>query len=353
MSIRVGIIGTGGIAHCHADSYKRLGDRVELVACCDLDEGKCRRFADRYGFQKTYTDCHQMLAENKLDCVSVCTWNSAHAPCTIAALDAGCNVLCEKPMAMSAAEGEAMKAAADRNGKLLMLGFVRRHGNDAATALDFIQKGYLGDIYYSKVSYLRRAGCPGGWFGDRNFSGGGPLVDLGVHVIDLARYLMGRPLPVEVFGATFEGIGPRHNLKKGGGAWQSTTEVAHPVYNVEDCATAMIRFDNGAVLQVEASFNMYIKEDTGEIRFFGTKGGINLEPFTLYTDLNDMMVDIAVKGPTDCGDYFFFEVKNFVDSVEIDPSLCKAPAEDGVELMRILDAIYESAKTGKSVTIKR
>ena len=147
MAIRIGIVGCGAIANLHAASYQKLGDRVELVACCDVEKERADAFVERYGFKKSYSDEKQMLEECELDAVSVCTWNSQHKPCTMLALDAGVNVLCEKPMAMNTAEALEMEECARRNGKLLMIGFVRRHGNDAATALDFINKGYLGDIY--------------------------------------------------------------------------------------------------------------------------------------------------------------------------------------------------------------
>ncbi|MDF2685007.1 MAG: oxidoreductase, partial [Clostridia bacterium] len=151
MAVKLGIIGTGSISHCHGDGYRQLGDRVELVACCDLDDEKAKSYATKYGYKKVYTDYKKMLSENKLDAVSVCTWNSAHAKCVIEALNSGVNVLCEKPMAMNKEEAKAMEAAAKANNRLLMIGFVRRYGNDAAAALDFINKGYLGDVYYAKA----------------------------------------------------------------------------------------------------------------------------------------------------------------------------------------------------------
>ncbi len=353
MPIRLGFIGTGGISHYHADGYKKLNDRVEFVACCDLEEDKAKRFAEKYGVKNHYADYRRMLAEHKLDAVSVCTWNSAHAECSIAALDAGAHVLCEKPMAMNTAEALTMRKAAERSGKLLMIGFVRRHGNDAATAIDFINKGFLGEIYYVKASYLRRAGYPGGWFGDKRFSGGGPLIDLGVHVIDLSRYIMGGARPTTVFGATFNKIGARSHLKTAGSVWVSTTQVEKNVFTVEDFASAMIRFDNGAILHVEASFNLNKNNRSdGDLVFYGSKAGLNLDPFELYTECNDMLADIKIHGPTGAGDYFFKEMENFIDAIEGKAS-CKATADDGVEIMRILDAVYESAETGKSVDIKR
>lgn len=351
MALRLGIIGNGGIANSHIGGYLELGDRVELVACCDINEEKAKAFADKYGFKSYYNNCYDMLNECQLDIVSVCTWNSAHAECTIAALDAGCNVLCEKPMAMSAQEAEAMKAAAEKAGKLLMLGFVRRHGNDAKTAVEFVKDGTLGGIYYAKASYLRRAGFPGGWFGDKSRSGGGPLIDLGVHVIDLARYIMGCPKPVCAFGATFDKIGARDNIKTDG--WQSETVVEKPIFDVEDLATAMIRFDNGAVLSVEASFNLNIKNGSGDLEFFGDKAGLSFNPYELHTTVNNRLADIEIHGDNsfNFSRDFDREIKNFVDAVE-GKAECVAPAEDGVILMKILDAIYLSANTGKSVNIE-
>ena len=143
-----------------------------------------------------------MMAKEELDCVSVCTWNAAHKGATIAALRGGANVICEKPMAMNAAEAEEMLAAAKETGKLLQIGFVRRFGKDADTVREFTDAGVMGDIYYAKATYLRRNGCPGGWFGDKAYSGGGPLIDLGVHVIDLTRYLAGNPNPISAYGVT-------------------------------------------------------------------------------------------------------------------------------------------------------
>ena len=352
MALKIGIIGNGGISNSHMQGYLELGDAVEVVACCDINFEKAKEFAARYNIKNYYPDCYSMLKDNQLDAVSVTTWNSAHAECTIAALNAGCHVLCEKPMAMNAKEAVAMKEAAEKNGKLLMLGFVRRHGNDAAAAIDFVKKGYLGEIYYAKASYLRRCGFPGGWFGDKSRSGGGPLIDLGVHVIDLARYIMGNPRPVTVFGATFDKIGARDHIKTTG--WVSETVEEKPIFTVEDLATAMIRFDNGAVRHVEASFNLNLKNPTGDIDIFGDKAGLSLDPFELHTECNDRIADIVIQGDNgfDFRRDFNREIKNFVDAVE-GKAPCIATADDGVELMKILDAIYESAATGKSVDIGR
>jgi len=351
MVMRIGVIGNGSISRYHGLGYKALGERVEIVACCDLVEEKAKKYAEEFGCSKYYTDYRQMLAENELDAVSVCTWNNAHAECSIAALDAGCHVICEKPMAMNTEEALAMKVAAERNNKLLMVGFVRRHGNDAKTALELIDNGQVGEIYYAKASYLRRCGFPGGWFGNKALSGGGPLIDLGVHVIDLSKYLMGNPKPVSVYGATFDQLGPRNDIK-GDGVWESATKAEKPIFDVENLATAMIRFENGAVLHMDASFNLNLKEPTTTLQFFGDKAGFSLSPLELYTVVDNRLADICFKANNafNFEGSFCAEIKNFIDAAE-GKAKPLATADDGIDLMKIIDAIYLSAETGKSVEL--
>ena len=353
--IRVGIIGTGGISHVHMSGYKRLADKVEVVALCDINERRMKDYAAQYGVASCYADFNEMLAKERLDAVSVCTWNNAHAPATIAALNAGADVLCEKPMAMNQAEAELMAKAAADSGKILMIGFVRRYGNDAAIIKDFINNGFMGDIYYAKATYLRRNGCPGGWFGDMRYSGGGPLIDLGVHVIDFARYLAGCPQPVSAYGATFNNLGV--NRARSGGAAQYATDTSASIsfrHDVEDFATALVRFDNGFVLSVEASFNLNVKQDTGTIELYGTKAGIKIDPgIEFYTDMNGHFVNLQPSGDSSLSfeGLFESEVAHFVECVS-ERKESNSPACDGVALMKILDAIYESARTGSEVKIK-
>lgn len=350
--LRIGIIGTGNISHCHMTGYTKLvkEGKAELVACCDIDAEKVRAYAEKYGFARTYTDCHEMMEKETLDCVSVCTWNAAHKECTIAALRGGANVLCEKPMAMNTREAEEMLAAAKESGKLLQIGFVRRFGEDADAVRKMVADGTFGDIYYAKATYLRQNGCPGGWFGDKEFSGGGPLIDLGVHVIDLTRYLAGCPKPIAAFGVTYNNLGP--NRASGGPkAWESGGANAHP-YTVEDLCSAMVTFEGGLTLSVEASFNLNINGDVGDVQLFGTKAGTSLGKMDVLAVKDGKFVNFTPEGEHSFrfGPAFIDEVCGFVDAVQGN-SPCRAPAEDGVALMKIIDAIYESAKTGKSVAI--
>ena len=352
--LKVAVIGNGGISGVHLRGYS-LNPDVEIYALCDINEERLNRRGDEYHVDpaRRFTDVNEMLAAcPEIEAVSVCTWNAAHAQCAIAALNAGKHVLCEKPMAMTVEEAEAMQAAAEKNNRLLMIGFVRRFGNDCAIMKDFIDNGYFGDIYYAKATYLRRKGCPGGWFGDKARSGGGPLIDLGVHIIDLCRYLMGNPKPVSVYGATFNKLGNRSNIKSKAG-YISQTRENEDIFNVEDLATAMIRFDNGSVLQIEASFSLNIEKDEGVLQFFGTKAGSKLDPeLTIYSEMNDYMTNVKLANSTALSfdGLFENEINHFVECVRTGKP-CRNPAQDGVTLMKILTGIYKSAETGHEVLI--
>ena len=257
--LKAAVIGTGSISPNHLRNYVN-SPYTELYALCDLNRERALAKAAEYGVpeERVFTDKDEMFRTlPELELVSVCTWNSAHAECTIAALNAGCNVLCEKPMAINAAQALEMQAAAEKNGKLLMIGFVRRHEENMKILQDCVRAGFFGDIYYAKATYLRRNGHPGGWFGDKSRSGGGPLIDLGVHVIDFVRYLKGNPKTVSVYGATYQKLFDRANIKSAKGyiAARDNSQDKPPV-DVEDLVTALIRFDDGSTLSVEASFSL-------------------------------------------------------------------------------------------------
>lgn len=353
--LKIGIVGVGGIGgDVHLPAYLR-NPNVEVIALCDLNEERLQTVGQRHGITRLYTDEAKMLEEvPELDAVSVCTWNAAHAPCSIMALNAGKHVLCEKPMAMNAKEAEEMKAAADRNGKILMIGFVLRYAQETLAVEDLIKDGFFGDFYYAKAIYLRRNGFPGRWFGTKALSGGGPLIDLGVHVIDRTRFLMGNPQPVSVYGATFNKLGPRKGIK--GSASDIGYEYAKGedvTFDVEDLVTAMIRYDNGAVVEVEASFTLNTASDAPcAIEMFGDKGGMKVgSTLELYSTTGSYMNDmqLKLKDPAQ-DDLFGAEINHFADCI-LNGTPCKSPAEDGVTIMKILDAIYESAQTGHEVIL--
>ena len=350
---KVAVIGVGSISKHHIESYMNNRD-AELYAFCDINEQRLKFMGEKYGVTRLYTDEAQMLRElPELDAVSVCTWNSAHAPCTIMALEAGKHVLCEKPMATNVEDAVKMKEAADKNGKLLMIGFVRRFGRDCVMVNELIKNNALGEIYYAKVANIRRNGNPGGWFGEKARSGGGPLIDLGVHSIDLVRYLMGMPNPTSVYGATFDKLGARNDIKTPK-AYVAASATDHDICDCEDLASALVRFDNGAVLSVEMSFALNTGDTMNNIQLFGTEAGVKVDSknVTLYGTTDGFLTDTCFEGKNglDVTEAFGREIDHFVDSarglVE-----CINTADDGIAMMKILTAIYKSADNGHEVEI--
>ena len=349
---KIAIVGCGGISNSHIAAYLK-NDAVDLYAFCDINPERLKYMGERYGITRLYTDEREMLAAlPELDAVDVCTWNSAHAPCTIMALEAGKHVMCEKPMAMNVEEAEAMKAAAEKAGKLLMIGFVRRFGRDCGIVSDLIRDGKMGEIYYAKTMNIRRNGNPGGWFGEKARSGGGPLIDLGVHSIDLVRYLLGKPRAVSVYGATYDKLGARNNIKTPK-IYVAASVTDHDICDCEDLASVMIRFEDGTTLFVEMSYSLNIGTEENSIQLFGTKAGVKMsDSVELYTQLDGYLSNVTLEGQTglDVDEAFFAETSHFVDCIQ-NGTPCRNSAEDGIEMMKILTAAYRSAETGHEVLL--
>lgn len=347
--LRVGIVGTGKLSAMHIKAY-RSNPNVELVAVCDINGERARQFAAEFGINKAYDDYREMVRFDQLDAVSIVTWNNTHAPIAVAALEAGKHVLCEKPPALNAVEALHMLEASNKSNKLLMFGFVKRFAQNVQVMKKFIENGELGEIYFAKTGYLRRCGNPGGWFATKALSGGGPLIDLGVHIIDLCMYLMGSPKPVSVFGSTYDRIGNRANIK--GYSWYKAVDYNTKANEVEDFANAIIKFENGSSLYFETSWAMNISKDTIYTQLFGDKGGADLEPeFHIYTEKNDYLVNylpIMDSYTFEFDEAFAAEINHFVDCI-INGAPCICSAEDGVKIMKVLDAVYESARTGNVV----
>ncbi|MFO7611168.1 MAG: Gfo/Idh/MocA family oxidoreductase [Clostridia bacterium] len=350
--IRIGIIGTGNISNTHMAAYKKL-ENAELAAVCDLNGERAAAFCENYGVPVYYTDHRKLLADKSIDAVSICTWNNSHSIIAVDALESGKHVLCEKPLALNTSEAVAMQRAAQKSGKLLMVGFVRRFGKNTGIVKDFIENGRFGDIYYARAGVIRRCGNPTGWFADKSLSGGGPLIDLGVHMIDLCRFVMGNPKAVSVYGAAFDKLGARNDVKM---IERYRPMDSSDICNVEDFASAMIRFDNGSVLAVEVSFTLHTVNERLYCEVFGTEAGAEIEPgFKMAGVMDGYNVDITPVYSEDRNKFqsmFDREIAHFADCVA-NGTKCISPVEDGVEMMRILDAIYESAASGKEVRISR
>ncbi len=350
-TLKVGVIGTGGIAGLHLQAYAD-NPRVEIVAVADMNAERAKTVADQWGATSAYSDPADLLADPDLQAVSICTWNDSHASFAIAAIEAGKHVLVEKPMSRTYAEAVEVERVVDAHDRVLQVGFVRRHSANCRVLKSFIDAGELGDIYYAKASVIRRMGNPGGWFADKAISGGGPLIDIGVHVIDLAWYLMGSPRVVTVSANSYAKLGNRSHITT-----MPRYKVADydPTKNdVEDMVNAVVRFDNGASLLVDASYSLHAVQDSLSVSVFGDQGGAELEPsLRIATERHQTVLNVTPQlssSTFDLTEGFASEIENFVASC-LGEAQSVAPAWHGAEIMKMLDAVYESARLGREVTL--
>lgn len=345
----VAVIGAGSIASAHLDAYARQS-AAEVVAVCDRHPTRAVALADRYGVRQVHTSVADLLADDRVQAVSLCTANATHAELAVAILEAGRHVLVEKPLATSLAGALAVERAAAVSGRVAMVGFVRRFSGNVVALKRFVDAGELGEIYYARATNLRRAGHPGGWYGDRERSGGGPLVDIGSHVLDLCWYLMGRPEPVTVSGNTYTRLGERPGV--GPQRYRATdTGVAS---SVEDLGNAMIRFANGASLLLEASYSLHAPEDRLSVSVHGDRGGAEVEPeLRIATEAHETMLNLVPQLDHlgfDVDEGFGAEIADFVAAC-LGQTSTLAPVGDGVQVTRMLEAVYASAAAGREVVL--
>ncbi len=350
-TIGIGVIGTGSISEFHLGPYSRHED-VTIRGVCDQNLERAQKVAAAYDGAQAYSDYQELLADPQIDAVSICTWNNTHAEISIAALRAGKHVLVEKPLCRTMEEAEQIAAVVQETGKLLMVGFVRRYDNNAQMLKRFSDEGDFGDIYYAKASYIRRFGNPGGWFSDIERSGGGPLIDIGVHVIDLCWYLMGRPEPLSVSGNTYYELGNRAHIQHL--SHYKAADYDATKNDVEDMANVMIRFKNGASLLVDVSFSLHARENEGMIKLYGSKGGFEVDPaVSITTEKYNTVLNIQPQvdhAGFQFAEAFDNEIRHFIECVRTGEQPI-SPVEDGVQMMRMLTGIYESARLRREVIL--
>ena len=350
--IGIGVIGTGHIATArHLPAYKALEaeGKVRLVAVCDVGEERLRRAAAQFGVPQVFSDYRDMLALPEIDAVSVCTTNFQHCEPVLEAFAAGKHVLCEKPLALNAAEGAAMVAAGRAAGKQLQVGYNLRFGSGAQAVRRFIDDGRLGPIYYARAQALRRRGIPShGHFTDKSKQGGGPLIDIGAHVLDLSLWLMDFPKPVSVSGQTQIKFGHRTGVIGLRGQWDPEK------FTVEDFGLGLVRFENGATLVLESSFAANIAADQFQSTLMGTEGGACVD---MIQDANTRIYREESGTLTDTSPAFLpqvhthdAEIRAFVQAL-LDNTPVPVPGEQGLIVTQILDALYLSAETGREVLL--
>jgi predicted dehydrogenase len=353
---RIGIIGCG-IGDYHAEAYL-LDKRAEVVALAGLDIPRCLDICKKHGIPEHTTNYEDLLARADIDAVSIAVPNYLHAPIAIAALRAGKHVLLEKPIGLNAAEGEQIVAEANAAGKVLGIVFSKRYRADVELLKAQIATGALGEIYYSKAFWMRRAGIPGigSWFTSKALSGGGSLIDLGVHVIDMVLWLMGNPTITTVSAATYSKLGPKGRGHWAGHRFHFSTENE---FEVDDLATAMMRTDTGATIQLETSWasNSTHTDDHGVI-LMGDEGGAEIRihdyqksgALKFFSDINGVPVDTQPR--TIVHHEHQQVVKRFIDAITLGVPMTPSGPE-GVDRARIIDSIYESAALGHEITINR
>ncbi|MFQ3549717.1 MAG: Gfo/Idh/MocA family oxidoreductase [Armatimonadota bacterium] len=344
-TINVGIIGTGGIARGqHMPAIKKV-EGVKILAVSDVNEDSAKSAAEEFDVNHVFTDYKKMLDMDELDAVHICTPNFLHMPPAVEALNAGKHVIVEKPIARNAIEGQMMVDAAKKNGKVFMVAQNYRFSSEAQTLKRFIDAGELGEIYFSRVLALRRRGIPSwGVFTDKEKQGGGPLIDIGVHVLDLAMYLMGHPKPISASGQTFTKIGNTPGHVGVWGPWDHTN------YTVEDYAAGFIRFDNGTSMILESSFAANLGEEKMNVALMGTKGGAETGPLKIFSEKYETLIDITPAHMPKINSYEV-EVKGFYDAIRnnAEPPVT---GEQALNVMKILDALYESSEKSAEVIIK-
>lgn len=346
---RVAIIGAGTVARDNQiPAFLKCGE-VELAAVFDRHIERAQALCNQYGIGKAYSVLDELLHDPEIDCVSICTGNVSHKDLVIAAARAGKNILCEKPMAISVEEAEEMKAAVEENGVTFMMAFVNRFRQESILLSELQQSGKFGEIYHANCGWIRRRGTPSGWFTDKAKSGGGAVLDIGVHVIDLTWYLMGRPRPVSVSGVTHRRIGAYETRSVKGWA---AAGARNGVFDNEEAASALIRFENGASMSVNISWAINGKEEKMFSRLYGTKGGASFRPLEIYGEENGFLTDtVPVLVPEDNWQPAFErETAHFAHCVLTGerpmPSL-----EDGLTVQKMLNAIYDSAAQGREITL--
>jgi predicted dehydrogenase len=347
--LRIAIIGCGGISEMQIKALQAMED-VEIVAGVDIKTDRLKLMEEKYSFPHLFTDWKKMLKEVKPDAVSICTPNGVHAAPSIDASNAGCHVIVEKPMAMTPAECQKMIDTAKKNKKKLVVGFQYRYHPNTEYLVRARDAGTFGNIMFVKCQALRRRGIPNwGVFGQKKLQGGGPMIDIGVHVIEMAHYVMGSPNPVAAAGKTWTYLGDKKSEVVS--QWPNWD---YKTYTVEDLAIGQIRFDNGAILQIEASFAAHIKEDVWNFSMIGDKAGCQWDPPLVFTDRAGTMINESpayVGGKTDFPALFARKLRNFVDGCLHDSPL-RAPGEAGLAVQKILDGVYRASDAGKEVAIK-
>jgi predicted dehydrogenase len=353
--LKYGIVGCGGIANGkHLPALKKLQD-VEAAAFCDIIGERAKKANQEYaaGKAKVFTDYRELLKED-LDAVFVLTPNSSHSEISVAALKAGRHVMCEKPMAKNYKEAQAMIAARDESKKILTIGYQNRYRPDSLYLKAECDAGVLGEIYFAKATAIRRRAVPTwGVFLDEEKQGGGPLIDIGTHALDLTLFMMNNWEPSYVVGTTYHKLNKEKNSGNAWGDWDPKK------FTVEDSAFGFVVMKNGATIILQSSWALNITEVREAVTTLcGTKAGADMtaEGSLLINGVKNNRQYITCPDLKAGGVAFYsggdakpedLEARTFVNAIRGKGKLCVLP-EQAAAVTRILEGIYISARTGKT-----
>jgi predicted dehydrogenase len=341
-------VGCGGISHVHFTGWDRLYPECEVVAICDILDDALERRGSEFEIPRDqwYLDHQDMLRNADIDAVDICVPNGAHAEIAINALNAGKHVICEKPLAPTPDEIRRMIAARDNAGKILMTAQHQRFMRNSQSMRAYLDTGALGDVYYTRAHFLRRRFIPARpSFIQKEKSGGGPCIDIGVHILDLALHFMDFPEPVSVTGITPCKLGKRTDIRGWWGEWD------RDIMNVEDFAAGFVRFADGQALSLECSWLLNIKErEYQRITLCGTEAGAEWPALTVHGETAGCLTDSQLAFRDDRADGHHTELVAFARAIlKGEPS--PVPPEESIIVMRILDGLYKSYQTGQEVKI--
>ncbi|PKM63325.1 MAG: oxidoreductase [Firmicutes bacterium HGW-Firmicutes-21] len=354
--VRIGIIGCGGIAHGkHLPALKALKN-VDMVAFCDIIESKAKETAKQYGTEKAavYTDYKKLLEDKSIDVVHVLTPNRSHSFISVDAMEAGKHVMCEKPMAINAIEAKKMVDASVRTGKKLTIGYQNRQTPESLYVKSEVEAGTLGEIYYAKATAIRRRAVPTwGVFLNEYEQGGGPLIDIGTHALDLTMWCMNNYKPKYCVGTTYKKLGDKFPTGNAWGDWKKED------FTVEDSAFGFIVMENGATIYLESSWAINLLDPREAVTTLcGTEGGIDMNNGVRINGIRGGRPYVTTPSFGSGGAAFFVggrdekpedrEAKLWIDAVVNDKPPFVLP-EQAFAVSQILDGIYESAKTGAPI----
>lgn len=349
--VTVAVIGCGTIARdAHMPSYAK-NPKAKVKYVVDIKPDAAKALGERYGVPNIITDYREILDDKEVEAVSICTPNDTHAPIAIDLLNAGKNVLCEKPAAINADLVQKMKEAADRNGKILNIGVVNRFNTAVNHIKNMIEAGELGKIYHIYCSFRQHRSIPGlgGWFTNKAVSGGGVLIDWGVHFLDLIFYCIDPQKILSVSSNTYSELAKEPKEYTFVNMWAGPPDY-EGVYDVEEFVTGLIRTD-GPTISFNGAWAQNIGEPAMFIEFLGDKGGIKLQyggNFTFYTAKDGILYETKPSFSTK--DMFYEEIDNFLES-SIANRKDRANVDNIIITAKTMDAIYESAKLGREVVL--